>query len=73
MVRGMGWMVWDHRSNDLHTGIRSFFNIKQFDRILPDGQYDIPHKSLVGELPICDSNLGRRQGATNVFFETQTS
>ena len=46
---------------------------RQFDRILPDGQYDIPHKSLVGELPICDSNLGRRQGATNVFFETQTS
>ena len=46
---------------------------RQFDRILPDGQYDIPHKSLVGELPICDSNLGRRQGATNVFFETQTN
>ena len=46
---------------------------RQFDRILPDGQYDIPHKSLVGELPIRDGNLGRRQGATNVFFATQTN
>ena len=46
---------------------------RHFDRILPDGQYDIPHKSLVGELPIRDGNLGRRQGATNVFFATQTN
>ena len=27
VVMGMGWMVWDHRTNDLHSGIRSFINI----------------------------------------------